>query len=183
MWKASGGTTSFEFSLKLDEADNMLPRSANDPSGETDAQGNANNPGIFRLPSSFWSGKEGCGVRYILSVTQRLKSKPSSNPTCISSHQEIFVLEHQITSSERPPTFAYSPTLIAEAEKVVGGWLKSSRGEVKLSAECFAQESNALQINDTAVRGDGAWVAGSTGFVGLEITNDSKRKVRLLDSA
>ena len=58
--------------------------------------------------------------------------------------------------------------------KTIGTWLRG-RGDVSVAAELHVPEDGM----DDAVSGKG-WVAGGLGFVGVEVSNDSPKPVRIL---
>ncbi|KAI8846735.1 hypothetical protein BC829DRAFT_256345 [Chytridium lagenaria] len=97
-------------------------------------------------------------------------------PNYLGAYREIEVIEH--APCHLAPTFTSSPSLTAETCVEVGGWMRSSRGEVTLRAECHVPDAG--QESGTVA---GSWVAGGIAFVTVNIQNASKRKIRSIKLA
>ncbi|KAJ3064668.1 hypothetical protein HDU98_011951 [Podochytrium sp. JEL0797] len=125
-----------------------------------------------KLPSSFWNKRVG-GVRYVTSATVLVKFG-SKKPQMLVIHQEAHVVES--VPLFLSPNIVPSVTLWAQDARNVG-WLKSRIGEVSLKARCHAREFEDAEEKETK---SGVWIAGGVGHVFVEISNESRRKVKTL---
>ncbi|TPX30417.1 hypothetical protein SmJEL517_g06017 [Synchytrium microbalum] len=126
------------------------------------------------LPSSFWSRKFG-GIRYIATTIAEVKVN-NRKPITLVSQREMQVIEY--SPATKVPAFPSSipmhSLLMAFDTKTVGNWYRG-RGDVTLQAEVHVPEDGM----DDAVSGK-CWAAGSVGFVGIEVANDSPKPIKNL---
>ncbi|KAJ3124396.1 hypothetical protein HK098_001167 [Nowakowskiella sp. JEL0407] len=167
MWMAKKGTTVFNFPV-------VIPKFSN-----AAVIGNENGA---PLPSSFWNRKYG-GIRYLISGTVHYKLKSEPLPP-LRSIRDIQVLEH--APAMLGPSFpnevsSGSPLLASDTKKIVANgsspwpWKKKEVQNIKVDAQIHVPETGQDYGSVT-----GAWVAGGIGFVGIDITNDSDKKVKSL---
>ncbi|KAI9340001.1 hypothetical protein BDR26DRAFT_373122 [Obelidium mucronatum] len=156
MWAARQGATAFDFSLSLKPA-------------STDT----------KLPSSFWNAKAG-GIRYIVSATVQVKIG-FNKPQLLVIHQEAHVIES--IPLFLSPNIVPSVTLWAADTRSVG-WLRSRVGDVSLKARLHVREFEDLVSSsgdgNASSEPVGVWIAGGVGHIFIEVSNESRRKVRTL---
>ncbi|KAJ3331097.1 hypothetical protein HDU76_004094 [Blyttiomyces sp. JEL0837] len=151
MWNARRGLTFFDFSVRLDS---LIETS----DGRQ-----------VSIPSSYWSRKAG-GIRYIISATVKTKLG-FKEPTILADHRETQVIE--LNPFALLSSFVRNPALTGDGSSLVG-WLPSRKGEVKVHAECHVQGS----MHDHA--DSDIWIAGTVGYVAIEIFNASRRSVKTI---
>ncbi|KNC98423.1 uncharacterized protein SPPG_06127 [Spizellomyces punctatus DAOM BR117] len=170
MWLAKKGRHVLDFSIPLEKFGEGMHSSG------SESRLKVQHEVVKPLPSSVWCKGEG-GVRYLVVVTLHLKPLRSTRPlTPLSTFTPFFLLESlpPLTSplTRFPTSTDPGSPHAAETTAVVGGkyWFGLGRkGEVSVKA--------SVRVPDDNEGGVGFWVAGSVGFVGLDIENGSERKI------
>ncbi|KAI9094295.1 hypothetical protein DFS34DRAFT_628878 [Phlyctochytrium arcticum] len=151
--------------------------------------------GNYPLPSSI-TEKEG-RIQYILRATVHLKKLRSTKPhaplvTCVpvmllESAPSAYIGFANTTKFSSSRAAAAGPTAVTNA--VIGGkyWFGVGRkGEVGLGAAVRLPKHvdgalmSASESGTTSNGGGSCWAAGSVGFVGVDVSNESARKVEKL---
>ncbi|KAI9007195.1 hypothetical protein BC832DRAFT_554477 [Gaertneriomyces semiglobifer] len=139
------------------------------------------------LPGSFWNSKLG-GIRYVVCGTIHPKSATLSIPQPpLSAFTELLIYEsaplNTIALPRFPATVRPGSPHFAEATSVVDGkFVWGKKGEVRLKAWLRVPQAEDLTnpLEGTATMRSslvGHWVAGSVGYVNVEVENGSERKV------
>ncbi|KAJ3293338.1 hypothetical protein HK104_004536, partial [Borealophlyctis nickersoniae] len=176
MWNARKGKVSLPFKLPIGalsgKGENEMPEGAENVMVKVGA--------VMPLPGSFWSKKYG-GVRYIVAGTVHTKFGRFPHPP-IRAYRDLRVVESTPYAllprfaSRIPPTAPF----IAEAAGSIPGpyWFGlGKQGRVGVKANVRVPEVDETRWMGQNPNVDGAWIAGGVGFVGVDIRNDSKRRV------
>ncbi|KAJ2999136.1 hypothetical protein HDV02_003425 [Globomyces sp. JEL0801] len=161
MWSARKGTTCFDFSLPFVNSrfqqDSAHIRTAVAPPSS--------------LPSSYWHPKAG-GIRYILAAVAECKFGLSPRYP-LAYYQEIFVVESvPFSLTNEFDGVQGQRTLVAEkTDEISSGFLGlGKKGKINLTVSIRTQGAEGNPET-------GVWASGGIGYVGVEVTNDSARKV------
>ncbi|KAI8800795.1 hypothetical protein BJ742DRAFT_839957 [Cladochytrium replicatum] len=192
MWQAKKGATIFQFKIPLGPTQNVQAVGSDNDDITGAGAG-------FPLPGSYWSRRHG-GIRYVVSGSVDVKIRSEKRPTLVA-YREIQVLEHcadpvsliagGVTASRVPngcgATLRSKPFKATGTAKV-GGWMMK-KGELRVDAEIL-MPGKASDLCWTGIAPDDlecsansgcVWVAGSMGFVGVTVRNDSKKKLKQLN--